>query len=71
MAPACGLSTMASARLGDITYTYRDLANGGEIDYATSNPALIEAVHVWFDAQLRDHGHDASDGSSGHDMSGM
>jgi len=40
--------------------TYRELADGAEIDYVAHTPALIAALHAWFDAQLSDHGHDAA-----------
>ena len=36
--------------------TYREVDHGGEIRYASEDPALVAALHEWFDAQLRDHG---------------
>jgi hypothetical protein len=39
-----------------IRVTYGDVENGAEIRYATEDPALVDAIHQWFDAQLRDHG---------------
>jgi len=42
-----------------ITVTYREVADGAEIRYESEDPALIEALHQWFDAQLRDHGEHA------------
>jgi hypothetical protein len=39
--------------------TYRDVERGGEIRYASDDPALVDALHQWFDAQLRDHGEHA------------
>ena len=41
----------------DIRYTA--LSDGGQILYTTGNPALIDAIHRWFDAQLSDHGEHA------------
>ena len=36
--------------------------SGGElILYTTEDPSMVEAIHVWFDAQLSDHGHHARD----------
>ena len=42
-----------------IDITYAEIPRGAEIRYGTSDPALVTAVHEWFDAQLRDHGEHA------------
>jgi hypothetical protein len=39
-----------------IEVRYRDLPDGGRIDYQTSNRPLAAAIRDWFDAQLNDHG---------------
>jgi hypothetical protein len=39
--------------------TYREVARGGEIRYASDDPELVTAIHAWFDAQLSDHGEHA------------
>ncbi len=39
-----------------LSLNYRDVENGAELRYESEDPALIEAIHDWFDAQLRDHG---------------
>lgn len=39
-----------------IAVRYADLENGGEIAYATADPALVAAIHAWFRAQVSDHG---------------
>ena len=39
-----------------LSVTYRDVDLGGEIRFASQEPELIEAIHQWFGAQLRDHG---------------
>jgi hypothetical protein len=44
----------AGATKIDVQYTA--LANGGQLRYATSDPALIMALHHWFAAQISDHG---------------
>ncbi|HKR45381.1 MAG TPA: aspartate carbamoyltransferase [Paraburkholderia sp.] len=62
-----GLAALRTAQPGELKIDYRDLPNGGEIVYRTDEPRLVAALHVWFDAQLTDHGHDAM---AGHD-SGM
>jgi hypothetical protein len=36
-----------------------DLPDGAEIRYASRDPALVEALHRWFQAQLHDHGRHA------------
>lgn len=57
-----GLAQMRAATPGRISISYRDLPAGAEIVYATADPALTRALHLWFDAQLGDHGHDATAG---------
>lgn len=42
-----------------ITFTYHALPNGAEITYSSKDPDLISAIHVWFDAQVKDHGRNA------------
>ena len=43
-----------------IKITYQALANGAQLRYVTTDPHLQSALHEWFDAQLMDHGSDAS-----------
>jgi hypothetical protein len=45
-----------------ITVTYRDDPAGGQITYTTTDPALVPALHAWFDAQVSDHGQHAEHG---------
>lgn len=40
-------------------FTYSELPDGAQITYAAKDPALIAAVHSYFDAQLHDHGRHA------------
>jgi hypothetical protein len=54
-----GLAEMRTAEAGELTATYRELLDGGEIVYVARSPRIVEAVHRWFDAQLADHGSDA------------
>ena len=61
-----GLAQLKLAMPGEISIQYRDLFNGAQIRYATSNPALVPVLHQWFDAQLADHGADASEGHENH-----
>ena len=39
-----------------ISVRYSELHSGGAITYATTDPALISAIHAWFKAQVSDHG---------------
>jgi len=39
-----------------LSITYSDVHLGGEIRYSSEDGALIEAIHAWFEAQVRDHG---------------
>jgi hypothetical protein len=57
-----GLAELKSAQPGEIAIRYRDVPGGAELAYRTANPALVTALHAWFDAQLSDHGHDAMAG---------
>ena len=50
-----GLAELRKAKPGEIAIEYKELRNGAQINYATDDPALIKAVHQWFDAQLSDH----------------
>src|SRR5512142_1315758 len=55
-----GLSELKSAGAGELTVGYRELADGAEIVYTGHTATIVDAIHRWFDAQLRDHGHDAA-----------
>jgi hypothetical protein len=57
-----GLAELKSAQPGEIAIRYRDVPGGAELAYRTANPALVTALHAWFDAQLSDHGQDAMAG---------
>ena len=41
---------------GKVAVDYTDTADGARIAYTTSDPALVAALHAWFDAQVSDHG---------------
>ncbi len=55
----------AGAKEVDIRYS--DLPDGAQIEYETKDPALVAALHNWFDAQLSDHGDHAEEEVSGAD----
>lgn len=50
-----GLRTM-HAGSNRIKIRYADVPKGANITYTTGDPALVTAVHVWFKAQVNDHG---------------
>ena len=39
-----------------IDVRYERVPRGGRISYATSDPALVSAIHAWFRAQVMDRG---------------
>ena len=45
-----------------IKVRYRERPEGATLTYATDEPALVDALHDWFKAQLRDHGDHAESG---------
>jgi len=47
---------------GRFTVRYDDQPTGARLVYTTDDPALIDALHAWFDAQTSDHGPDAEHG---------
>lgn len=57
-----GLAQLQAAKPGQVSYAYEDLADGGRIDYRSDDPALIDAIHRFFDAQLSDHARHALPG---------
>jgi hypothetical protein len=59
-----GLARLKAAKQGDIRVLYTTLDSGGQIEYFARSPDLVSAIHEWFDAQLSDHGPDAT---AGHD----
>ena len=54
-----GLAELRAAKPEQIAVSYKDVADGAELEYRTSDPKLISALHAWIDAQLSDHGKDA------------
>lgn len=56
-----GVQYLSSIKPGQIVIAYRALPNGGEVRYTGKDAATVDAIHKWFDAQLSDHGSDATD----------
>jgi len=61
-----GLAELKKAGQGEITIDYQELADGAQIIYASRQPALVSAIHQWFDAQLSDHARHAMPGHGSH-----
>jgi hypothetical protein len=51
-----------TARPGDLDVVYADVAGGGRITYTSDDADVVDALHAWFEAQLRDHGDHAERG---------
>ncbi len=52
----------AGAKSGRIKIMYSNLPTGAQLRYKTSDPKLVKALHIWFEAQVKDHGHHATMG---------
>lgn len=66
-----GLAELEAARPGQVAIDYQDTDNGAELSYRTTDAKLVRALHRWFDAQVSDHGADATAGHPHHDHSTM
>ena len=42
-----------------VSIGYREIDRGAEITYESGDPELVEGIHLWFDAQVSDHGEHA------------
>ena len=54
--PGLAELSRGAARVG---VRYTELPDGAEIRYTAKDPALVDAIHRWFQAQLHDHGRHA------------
>jgi hypothetical protein len=45
-----------------IEVRYKERSDGATLTYTTDEPALVDALHAWFEAQLSDHGDHAETG---------
>jgi hypothetical protein len=66
-----GLAELKAAKPGQIAIAYRDIKDGAELTYKTTDAKLVAALHMWFDAQLSDHGKDAMEGHVHHEGTKM
>lgn len=53
-----GLSVLQQSA-DKLAVEYSDLPDGGQLMYITNDSEVIDALHMWFMAQLQDHGMDA------------
>jgi hypothetical protein len=44
---------------GKFKVEFRKLKDGAQLTFTSKDPEVKNAIHTWFDAQLRDHGSDA------------
>lgn len=65
-ASMAGLDALRRAPPGAVSVRYADTPAGGMLTYSARDPKLIAALHRWFEAQLSDHGADASAGHAHH-----
>jgi len=61
-----GLHALRSAEKGALSIIYKELPDGAQIDYRSEKPALVAAIHQFFDAQLSDHARHAVSGHAQH-----
>ncbi len=47
---------------GRVRLDHADTPDGARITYTTDDPALVSAIHAWFDGQVGDHGGHATHG---------
>lgn len=52
----------AGAKAGRIKITYSSLPTGARLRYVTTDAKLVSAIHVWFAAQVNEHGKHATMG---------
>ncbi len=53
-----GLKVLSGSK-GKFKVKYKNLSDGGQLTFNSKNSEVINAIHKWFDAQLKDHGSDA------------
>ena len=53
-----GLDILSGAK-GKFKVEYKKLTDGAQLTFVSTQSEVINAIHQWFDAQLRDHGSDA------------
>jgi hypothetical protein len=56
-----GLVTLRE-RASALAVRYADRPAGAQIEYSSTDPEVVRALHRWFDAQVSDHGDHAEHG---------
>jgi large exoprotein involved in heme utilization and adhesion len=54
--------TFGEGSSGTLEVSYADLPDGAELSFAAGNETVLAALHAWFDAQVNDHGDQATEG---------
>lgn len=54
-----GIKTL-SAHPDRFTVAYTNIPQGGRLTFTSADRGVVAALHAWFDAQLTDHGSDAT-----------
>ena len=52
-------SPFALAHTHKFIVEYKELAYGAQLTFSSKESEVIDAIHKWFEAQLKDHGTDA------------
>ena len=50
-----GLAALAAGAAA-VTIDYAEMPDGARLTFTTADPALVDALHAWADAQVMDHG---------------
>lgn len=53
-----GLKVLSESK-GKFKVEFKKLSDGAQLTFTSENPEIQDAIHKWFDAQLKDHGSDA------------
>ncbi len=53
-----GLAVLSKSK-GNFNVDYADLPAGAQLTFTSKDTTVINAIHTWFAAQLKDHGKDA------------
>jgi hypothetical protein len=62
-----GLTNLKASKPGQIEINYKEVRDGAQLTYTTTEAGLVAALQKWFDTQLSDHGKDAMEGHVLHD----
>ena len=54
-----GLAVLSASK-GKYAVDYQELVDGAQLTFTTTDPNINNALHMWFMAQMTDHGSDAT-----------